>query len=225
MINDYYYKTQEEANRDNSIAGDKHEIYEDVIEALVNKNGKRLYDAIGLQSHMHGGPWKTEKILSLVKRFAKYGVPLHFTETTIVSGPRDGRNWGETTPEGEKTQADEVERFYRTVFSCPEVEALTWWDFSDRYAWQQAPSGLLRKDMTPKPAYSRLHKLIKEEWWTNETEKTDAQGTACLRGFMEIIKLPSRQKMEKPSKQRFVSLKMEKTLRALRLFLNKPSYI
>lgn len=139
--------------------------YEKVIEQLVDDQGRRLYDVIGIQSHMHGGPWSTEKIWEVCERFARFGVPLHFTETTIVSGPGTPQGW-ETTPEGEQWQADEAERFYTVLFSHPAVQAITWWDFADRNAWQGAPAGFLRKDLSPKPVYERLMVLIKGKWWT-----------------------------------------------------------
>jgi hypothetical protein len=47
----------------------------------------------------------------------------------------------------------------------------------------QAPSGLLHKDMSPKPAYNVLVKLIKKDWWTETDLTTDADGTATFRGF------------------------------------------
>jgi len=47
----------------------------------------------------------------------------------------------------------------------------------------QAPAGLLRKDMSPKPAYQVLKKLITKDWWTETTLKTDADGHASFRGF------------------------------------------
>ena len=74
-----------------------------------------------------------------------------------------GRSWP-STPEHEARQADYVEKLYRTLFIYPAVECIVWWDLSDARSWKGAPSGLLRADMTPKPAYHRLHKLIKEEW-------------------------------------------------------------
>jgi endo-1,4-beta-xylanase len=55
---------------------------------------------------------------------------------------------------------------YALLFAHPAVHALTWWDFSDRGAWQGAAAGLVRQDMSPKPAYERLRELIKGEWWT-----------------------------------------------------------
>jgi GH35 family endo-1,4-beta-xylanase len=166
--------------------------YEQVIKQLVDGQGKRLYDVIGIQSHMHGGVWPNRKIWEVCQRFAQFGVPLHFTETTILSGERGWRGdrpargaapWP-STPEGEAFQAREVVRFYTMLFSQPAVEAVTWWDFSDFRAWQGAPAGFLRSDMTPKPAYEALEKLVKGKWWTQTTLQTAADGTAGFRGFL-----------------------------------------
>ncbi len=162
--------------------------YEGIIKGLVDADGRRLYDVIGIQSHMHGGAWSNEKIWEVCERFAKFGVPLHFTETTILSGhrgwrgPADGE-WA-STPDGEKYQAREVVRFYTMLFSHPTVEAITWWDFSDQGSWKRAPAGFIRKDMTPKPAYDELKKLIKGKWWTKKTIETDKDGKATFRGFL-----------------------------------------
>ena len=166
----------------------KDEAYERVIEQLADERDKRLYDVIGVQSHMHGGPWSNRKIWETCERFARFGVPLHFTETTILSGRRGrgsgrGTEWP-STPEGEAYQAREVARFYTMLFSHPAVEAITWWDFSDFQAWQGAPAGFLRKDMSPKPVYHELKKLVKGKWWTTTTLETGTDGTAGFRGFL-----------------------------------------
>ena len=88
----------------------------------------------------------------------------------------------ESTAEGEAFQAREVERFYTMLYSHPAVEAITWWDFTDLHAWQGAPAGFLRKDMSPKPAYNVLHDLIKKKWWTRQELTTDQAGKARFRG-------------------------------------------
>jgi len=168
--------------------------YVQLIEKLVDEADKPMYDVIGIQSHQHGGAWTNRKIWETCERFAPFGVPLHFTETTIISGQRGwrrsdrGQAW-DTTPEGEAYQAREVERFYTMLYSHPSVEAITWWDFSDLHAWQRAPAGFLRKDMSPKPAYDTLHKLIKDKWWTRTEVKTDDQGVARFRGTTGDYKL------------------------------------
>jgi endo-1,4-beta-xylanase len=160
--------------------------YGKVIDQGVDAEGKRLYDVIGIQSHQHRGVWPPTKVWRVCEEFARFGVPLHFTETTILSGEQRQGETGDwpSTPEGEAYQAEKVARFYTLLFSHPAVEAITWWDFSDQGAWQRAPAGLLYKDMTPKPAYEELKKLIKGAWWTTTRVQTSADGTAALRGFL-----------------------------------------
>jgi GH35 family endo-1,4-beta-xylanase len=149
-------------------------------------------DALGIQSHQHGGYWGARRAWDVCERFAPFGKPLHFTETTILSGEKkqnldwSGRytDWP-STPEGEKRQAEQVAEFYRVLFSHPAVEAITWWDFSDARAWLGAPAGLVRTDMSPKPAYEALMKMVRKEWWTGPLDlKTDAQGKVRFRGFL-----------------------------------------
>jgi len=164
--------------------------YEKLIEEVLSAGVP--IDAIGIQSHMHGGYWGAEKVWEVCERFARFGKPLHFTEVTILSGEAVGEiNWESrrgtrwtTSPEFEERQARQAVEFYRTLFSHPAVEAITWWDFSDRGAWMGAPAGFLRKDMSPKPVYLALRKLIREDWWTGPlTLRTDGRGRATFRGF------------------------------------------
>jgi len=156
-----------------------------VVRELVDEKGKPLYDAIGLQSHMHGGNWSNARIWSVCQRFAAFKKPIHFTELTILSGKKGWHlpaPWS-STPRGQAEQAREVKRVYTMLFSHPSVEAITWWNLTDAHAWMQAPSGLLAKDMSPKPAYNVLKKLIKEDWRTETSLTTDAKGRATFRGF------------------------------------------
>ena len=154
-----------------------------VISELVDENGEPLYDVIGIQSHMHGAYLGAAQIWEACERFARFGKPLHFTETTVVSGPKRDSGWN-TTPAGEKRQAELVSEFYTLLYSHPAVEAITWWDFTDQNAWQQAPAGLVREDMTPKPAYENLHGLIKGKWWTRATVRTGPDGRAAFDGAL-----------------------------------------
>jgi endo-1,4-beta-xylanase len=158
--------------------------YYKILDSLRDE-GKLLFDTIGIQSHMHGGVWPLHKVWDTCDTYSKLGVPLHFTETTIVSGPRKGpgENWGETTTEGEARQAEQTAKFYTALFAHPAVQAITWWDFSDLGAWQGAAAGWLRRDMSPKPVYERLTSLIKGEWWTKAEATTDGRGEVKFRAF------------------------------------------
>jgi GH35 family endo-1,4-beta-xylanase len=157
--------------------------YYEILDQLREPGGRLLFDVVGLQSHMHSNLWPLKKIWDTCDNYAHLGLPLHFTETTVVSGPRleGSRQWGATNAELERRQADYVERFYTMVYGHPNVAALTWWDFSDNGAWQRAAAGFLRQDMSPKPAYDRLLQLIRGEWWTNRSGKTDSEGLFATR--------------------------------------------
>jgi GH35 family endo-1,4-beta-xylanase len=161
----------------------------------VQRQGSK-FDIVGIQAHMHSGAYPLDWVWAICERFKELGMPLHFTEVTVLSGAlktdsdwQSYRTGWETTLEGENIQATYVEALYRLLFSHPSVQAITWWDFSDLGAWRGAPAGLLRKDMTPKPAYDKLAKLIREEWWTNTEIKADRWGRAKFRGFYGTYRL------------------------------------
>jgi endo-1,4-beta-xylanase len=157
--------------------------YYELLDKL-RERGALIFDAVGIQSHMHRGVWPTRKVWDICDMFARFRLPLHFTETTVVSGKRaSDQSWGPTTPEDEAKQGDDVVNFYTALFGHPAVEAITWWDFSDYGAWQGAPAGWLRNDMSPKPVYDRLMALLKKEWWTKTSGLTDRNGNIPFHGF------------------------------------------
>lgn len=166
--------------------------YECLIEGVLEA-GIRI-DALGLQSHMHQGYWGEEKTLAILDRFSRYGLPIHFTESTLLSGhvmPKEIVDLNDyqiphwpSTPEGEARQADEVVRHYRTLVSHPAVEAITYWGITDDGAWLGAPGGFVRADGTPKPSYHALRSLIKDEWWLPPTPMTtDDAGSVIVSGW------------------------------------------
>ncbi len=165
---------------------------DNVVSELVDGSRNPLYDVIGIQSHQHSGYWGVAKTWAVCERYARFGKPLHFTETTLVSGPRSDAGWT-TTAQGEEQQAKLAAEFYTVLFSHPAVEAITWWDFSDQGAWQGAPAGLIREDMTPKPVYERLHDMVKNQWWTRTTVESGPDGQAKTEGFLGEYEVSVRQ--------------------------------
>ena len=165
--------------------------YEILIEGCLEAGIK--IDCIGIQSHMHQGYWGVEKTLQILERYERFGLPIHFSETSIISGdlmPAEivdlndykNDNWLSTS-EGEERQAREVALHYRTLFSRKLVQGLTWWDLIDG-EWLKAPSGLIRADCSPKPAYEALINLIKGEWWGKKTTLVaDGAGTVRFSAF------------------------------------------
>lgn len=156
--------------------------------------------AIGIQSHQHQGFWGIDKIHDVLDRYSKFGLPIHFTENTLISGDLmppeivDLNDWQveewPSTPEGEERQAREIEIMYRELFNHPLVEAITTWDFTDE-CWLNAPAGFLRKDNTEKPSYQMLKNLIHGEWETHEKLVTDENGFINVNGFKGEYKISS----------------------------------
>ena len=166
------------------------ESYEILLEGLLEAGVP--ISAIGIQSHQHQGFWGTDKLNNVLERYSRFGLPIHFTENTLISGELmpphivDLNDWQvdawPTTPEGEARQAREIGLMYRTLFEHPLVQAITTWDFHDD-AWLHAPAGLVRTDNTEKPAYQELKNLIHGDWETHEEKVTDENGMICLEGF------------------------------------------
>ncbi len=154
-----------------------------LIEQLVRDNAP--FQVIGIQSHMHRKEWPLQDVWDICEDYSRFGKAVHFSEVTVLSGKHGWelpRPWP-TIPERERRQADYVEQLYTVLFSHPAVQAITWWDLQDG-EWMGAPGGLLRTDLTPKPAYDRLLKLIRGTWWTRESLSSDEKGVCTFAGFL-----------------------------------------
>ena len=172
--------------------------YEILLEGLLEAGVP--ISAIGIQSHQHQGYWGEDKLRNVLSRFSRFGLPIHFTENTLISGEimpahivdlNDFQvdSWP-STPEGEARQAKEICEMYSILFEHPLVQAITTWDFTDD-CWLHAPSGFLHSDNTIKPSYLALQKLIHEDWSTNLTLQTDENGMLTLEGFKGNYELTS----------------------------------
>ncbi|HUT36371.1 MAG TPA: endo-1,4-beta-xylanase [Planctomycetota bacterium] len=141
------------------------------------------FDGIGIQAH-EPRPMRfpLDQVRRILDRYAALGKELHITEYSPCSGgqPITGSHvqgkWDETA------QADYAVKFYTVCFAHPALRGITWWDLCDDGSWLPG-GGLLRKDLSPKPAYDALKKLIHETWHTRIEGKTDAEGRLAFRGF------------------------------------------
>ena len=153
-------------------------------------------DLIGMQYHMFHTKenyyqatrrfYNIPHLFKMLDQYSKFGKPIEITEITIpaYSGEADK----------EEEQADIIEKLYSLWFSHPNVEKIIYWNLVDGYAWASEPGdmsageniyygGLLRFDLTEKPAFNRLKKLIKETWSTNEVLSVEDNGELVFRGF------------------------------------------
>ncbi|MBQ6832350.1 MAG: endo-1,4-beta-xylanase [Oscillospiraceae bacterium] len=184
------------------------DIYYAYVENLLLK-GCRI-DAIGMQFHaltskdmisteykrMSPVMYNPKKILSRLDLYSRFGKPLQITEVTIsAAGPE---------PENEQIQAELLEGLYTTWFAHPNVEQIIYWNLVDGYAYVPSNDpevigasqgnmkvgenrfygGLLRFDMTPKPAYYTLKDLIQNKWHTEIEAVTDVNGQVRFNGFL-----------------------------------------
>jgi len=138
--------------------------------------------AVGIEAHQHDGAWPVDLVRRTLDSAARAGLPVHVSATTILGGPRE-----------EAEQAEAVRRFYTAAFAHPKVVSISWWDLSDRFAWKNAPGGLLRADLSPKPAYGVLDRLINHLWRTDAAGRTGDDGRATVRAFFGTYRITARE--------------------------------
>ena len=148
----------------------------------AKKNGVP-FDGIGIQAH-EPRPMRfpLDQVVRVLDRYAALGKDLHITEFSPCSGgqPITGSRVGGTWDEA--AQADYAARFYTVCFAHPALMGITWWDLCDDGSWLPG-GGMLRKDLSPKPVYNELKKLIHETWHSRAEGKTDEAGGFRFRGF------------------------------------------
>ena len=155
------------------------------------------FDEIGLQYHIFRTSEElqnydvqqeyldAQSMVEILDIFNAYGYPMHISEITI---PGSGQN-----AENEELQAFIVEQLYKTWFATENMKSIVWWNMVDGYA-AYAPlgsnegenrcgGGIIRFDMSEKPAYKVLDRLINNEWKTTLTTQTNEKGEITFRGF------------------------------------------
>ena len=188
IINDYYIFDWCQFMNDRSA-------YYMQIKDLLSRGISHL-DSIGMQYHSFFPLIEEEKfaytrynpehLYNVFDRYATFGKKLQITEMTIPAYSGEAAD--------EEVQAELLCNFYKVCFSHPAMEAIIYWNLVDGYA-AFAPQGdmtagenkyhggLMRFDMTKKPAYYALYDLIHKEWHTKAETGTDDGGVASFRGF------------------------------------------
>ena len=133
---------------------------------------------------MDGAGWLLEQLWVHSDTFGKLGRPLHWSEITVNSNDlgAKGPKSDVSTRSGEARQAEYADAMYRLLFSHPNVDAICWWNLVDG-DWGGNPGGLVRRDLTPKPSYDVIRKLIHEEWDSTTSMRTDHRGEVAARVF------------------------------------------
>lgn len=199
-------ESTEEAWLDNCRSTDKYYSY---IEANLLK-GARI-DAIGSQFHMfYKREDEIEKAnylynpISLYEHMYLYSHLVNQLQITEVTIPAYSNE-----KEDEEIQAKLLEYLYTVWFSHPFAEQIIYWNLVDGYAYVPDPTpeairrtqgdmsvgenvyygGLLRYDLSPKPAYYTLKNLIWSKWCTKESKISSENGECLFRGFYGDYKI------------------------------------
>jgi len=162
-----------------------HASYAEMLQEF--QNHQVPFEGIGQQAHMFRENWSIERLKTIIERLSVFGKPIVFTEVSSLSGStKSSLDFSRTYTDWhsdrfhELQQADYLEAFYRLAYSDKRISGVFLWSYSDRDAWLGAPTGILHRDGTPKPAFTRLNRLINETWRTNVKLKTDNNGYAIV---------------------------------------------
>lgn len=176
---------------------EKYSPYYLLIENLLLK-GARI-DGIGLQFHffskrlfkdvLEGKAMTPAGLFKTLDLYEDFNRPIHISEITIPTIPN--------AAEGRKIQATLVENYYKLWFSHPAVGSITWWNVADGTAIPGEDGllgGFLNEDLSPKPAYQVLNRLINTEWKTTISLSTGKTSKATFRGFYGKYKVTAKYK-------------------------------
>jgi GH35 family endo-1,4-beta-xylanase len=168
------------------------EIYPPFVKSLMRRGAK--IDVVGLQMHIfsdrhaaaisrgepciaNGTSWAPSDQVEMLKKLSSCGKPIHLSEVTIPS-PRSLMDC-ETA---DVVQARMVRDNFRLWFAWPTIYRITYWNLVDNVGGEILHSGFYNRDMTKKPAYAALEKLVRDEWRTRITVRATG-GRVAFRGF------------------------------------------
>lgn len=164
------------------------EWYENAIKYLVDNKIKIC--RIGFQCHFREILTDPEKIILLLDRFGKFGIPLQICEFDIET-------------KNEELQARYTNDFLIAAFSSPAVNEIIIWGFYEGMHWRP-DAAMYRIDWSLKPNGAVYRDLIFNKWWTNESGSTDSTGIIEKRGYKGEYKITVSEK--KVQKEFYISV-------------------
>ncbi|MBN1765734.1 MAG: endo-1,4-beta-xylanase [Sedimentisphaerales bacterium] len=129
--------------------------------------------ALGVQGHSDTGFDRTD-LMARLDSLVELNLPIWITEFDIAQPDKN-------------ILADDLEDFYRIVFSHPSVEGILMWSF-----WENSHSRddyfIVNSDWSLNAAGRRYEAII-DEWTTNDFDTTDGSGNADFSGFYGTYKV------------------------------------
>ena len=145
----------------------KQDVYYNSLSELLEEGAP--LGGIGMQGHFGGRPTPPARVLEILERFSKLGLPIAITEHDIDSNDS-------------ALQAKYERDFLLAAFSCESVEEFLLWGFWERSHWRRN-AALFSVDWTPTPVGRVWLELVGEKWRSNFETSTDFTGEAKARVF------------------------------------------
>ncbi len=150
-----------------------------------------LFDHLLDRAEQYLDPHKLFECFAL---YGKLGIPFNISEISIPGSDKFG--------DGDHFQELLVEKLYPLWFSCPNCNAITWWNLADGTG-AGAPlgslegenslkAGLVNFDFSRKPAFRTLDRLINREWRSAGEFEYDAEKENMFHGFHGVYDLEIR---------------------------------
>lgn len=158
------------------------------------------FDAVGIQCHQFvqrsgeesyaADRYNPERVYDVLNTLGRFNKPLQISEITIDSYNGDSEDMD--------IQAELIENMYKVWFSHKNMDGIVYWNLVDGYTFNPAEPGagdmssgenqfggaLLFQDLSPKPAFKTLDRLINREWHTEGVFSTGTdKNTARFKGF------------------------------------------
>ena len=171
VLNEFYQITKENT---------RERFYELVRE--LQRRGTPI-SGLGIQAHEPRQEWyPPREVWKTFDRIAELGYPIHITEFTPQSGGREITGGWRTGTWNLETQTEFAEQMFQLCFGHPAVVSINFWGLSDRGVWLPG-GGLVTEQYRPKPIYTALRKLVREDWRTRLDTTTGSSGSVSFRGF------------------------------------------
>lgn len=156
----------------------------DVLYDRLKQYTQELVDAgvdiagIGFQGHIGGSPNSIYEVLATLDDFHQsFGLKAKITEFDLPSFV------------DEQLAADYLRDFLTAIFSHESVDGFLFWSFWDGQTYMNEGSNLYRQDWSETPAHTAFVDLLFNEWWTDESHLSEANGqidTRVFKGLYEI---------------------------------------
>ena len=139
--------------------------YEDWIADHIAKGAP--IGGIGFQGHFGAALTHPARIVEILERFSRFGLPLQITEFDVDT-------------QDEAAKADYLRDAMIAAYSVPAVDAFLIWGFWEGDHWRPR-AAMIGKDWTPRPAWQRWLDM-QAQWSTDERARAGADGSATVRG-------------------------------------------